>query len=82
MGGKHDAEHHPSRRAKDGAHLRMTAEMASRHLRMTLFPGDIQTDFARRATHLRTPNPVQPLFEKYSALFLTQITSSIAYPTR
>jgi hypothetical protein len=57
-GRKHRAEHHPSRRARKSAHLRMTAVLIS----------------ARRANHLRAPNPVQPLCEKYSALFLTQIS--------
>ena len=39
---------------------------------------------ARRANHLRARNPVQPLREKYSALFLTQITFVLraSHPTR
>ena len=34
-GRTHCAEHHPSRRAEDGAHLRMTAEIVSQVLRIT-----------------------------------------------
>ncbi|WP_159008322.1 hypothetical protein [Bradyrhizobium sp. S69] len=34
-GREHAAEHHPSRLAEDGEHLRMTALIVSRPLRMT-----------------------------------------------
>ncbi len=39
---------------------------------------------ARRATHLRAPKPVQPLREKYFALFLTQLSCVLcaSHPTR
>jgi hypothetical protein len=76
-GRTHGAEQHPSRRGEDAAPQDDGGDSFT-----TL--GMSTGGSARRANHLRTRNPVQPLREKYFALFLTQISCVFraSHPTR
>ncbi|WP_210253914.1 hypothetical protein, partial [Bradyrhizobium sp. S69] len=60
MGSKHDAEHHPSRRAKDGAHLRMTLRFAE--ITRLIFPaGQITRCCVQSLSRLRIISDFQKL---------------------
>ena len=62
-GRKHDAEHHPSRRVEDDAHLRMTAEVVSKALmldRREVIVVDAQPVMARPADPQLTLDPMKP----------------------